>query len=94
MSNKTIEMFTIRQVLRLYATGRGTKYISQSTGVARNTVKKYLYRYVQLKVTMQQVDNMSDAQMSKAFLSKPSHPVLDKRVTDLEPLLQIGRAHV
>jgi transposase len=87
MSNKTIEMFTIRQVLRLYATGRGTKYISQSTGVARNTVKKYLHRYIQLKVTMEQVDNMSDAQMSKAFLAKQSLPVLDKRVTDLEALL-------
>ena len=83
MSNKTIEMFTIRQVLRLYATGRGTKYISQSTGVARNTVKKYLYRYVQLKVTMEQVDNMSDAQMSKAFLSKPSHPVLEELVENI-----------
>ena len=80
-------MFTIRQVLRLYATGRGTKYISQSTGVARNTVKKYLYRYVQLKITMEQVDNMSDAQMSKSFLAKQSVPILDKRAKDLEALL-------
>ena len=31
MSNKTIDMITIRQIVRLYATGRGTKYISQST---------------------------------------------------------------
>ena len=41
MSNKTIEMFTIRQILRLYASGKGTKFISKSTGIARNTVKKY-----------------------------------------------------
>jgi transposase len=87
MSNKTIEMFTIRQVLRLYATGKGTKYISQSTGVARNTVKKYLYRYVQLKITMEQLDNMSDAQMSKAFLIKKPAPVPNKRITELEALL-------
>ena len=39
MSNKTIEMFTIRQILRLNASGRVTKYFSQLTGVARNTVK-------------------------------------------------------
>ena len=70
MSNKTIEMFTIRQILRLYASGRGTKYISQSTGVARNTVKKYLHRYVQLKTTLQDLDRMSDAQLSKAFIVK------------------------
>jgi transposase len=87
MSNKTIEMFTIRQVLRLYASGRGTKYISQSTGVARNTVKKYLYRYVQLKITLEELDRMSDAQMSKAFLVKPSVAIPDKRVTDLEAML-------
>jgi transposase len=87
MSNKTIEMFTIRQVLRLYASGRGTKYISQSTGVARNTVKKYLYRYVQLKITLEELYRMSDAQMSKAFLVKQSVAIPDKRVTDLEALL-------
>ena len=87
MSNKTIEMFTIRQVLRLYASGRGTKYISQSTGVASNTVKKYLYRYVQLKITLEELDRMSDAQMSKAFLVKQSVAIPDKRVTDLEALL-------
>ena len=87
MSNKTIEMFTIRQVLRLYASGRGTKYISQSTGVARNTVKKYLYRYVQLKITLEELDRMSDAQMSKAFLVKQSVAIPDKRVTDLEAML-------
>ncbi len=87
MSNKTIEMFTIRQVLRLYATGRGTKYISQSTGVARNTVKKYLLRYVQLRVTLEQLDKMSDAQMSKAFLEKGSVTIPNKRITELEPLL-------
>jgi DNA-binding NarL/FixJ family response regulator len=40
------EMFKIRQVLRLYASGKEKKYISQSTGVARNTVKKYLLRFI------------------------------------------------
>ncbi|MEI8052339.1 MAG: IS21 family transposase [Bacteroidota bacterium] len=80
-------MFTIRQVLRLYASGKGTKYISQSTGVARNTVKKYLYRYVQSKITLEELDRMSDAQMSKAFLVKQSVAIPDKRVTDLEALL-------
>ena len=86
MSNKTIEMFTIRQILRLYASGRGTKFISQSTGIARNTVKKYLYRYVELKVTMDQLEKMSDTQMSKAFLIKPALPNPNKRLSDLNAL--------
>jgi len=68
MSNKTIEMFTIRQILRLYASGKGTKLISQSTGIARNTVKKYLYRFVLSEKTVEQIELMSDAQMSHLFL--------------------------
>ena len=60
MSNKTIEMFIIRQILRLYASGRGTKYISQSTGIARNTVKKYLYMYVLSEKTIAQIEAMTD----------------------------------
>lgn len=83
MSNKTIDMITIRQVVRLYATGRGTKYISQSTGVARNTVKKYLYRYAQLRLSMEQLDKMSDVQLSNIFLVKETIKVADKRLTDL-----------
>lgn len=87
MSNKTIEMFTIRQILRLYANGRGTKYISQSTGVARNTVKKYLHRYVQLKTTLEELDRMSDAQLSKAFIVKESKIATSKRLLALEAIL-------
>lgn len=87
MSNKTIEMIMIRQILRLYALGKGTKYISQATGVARNTVKKYLYRYVALRVTMEELDKMSDAQLSKAFLVSTTIAKPNKRLSDLEPLL-------
>ena len=87
MSNKTIEMFTIRQVLRLYASGRGAKYISKSTGVARNTVKKYLYRFVVLQKTLAQIEAMSDAQMSRLFLVKQNIETPNKRVSDLESQL-------
>ena len=92
MSNKTIEMFTIRQILRLYASGKGTKYISQSTGVARNTVKKYLYRYVLSEKTIEQIEAMSDAQMSGLFLIKGRMEVVNKRLSDLEPLLPLFAA--
>ncbi len=92
MSNKTIEMFTIRQILRLYASGKGTKYISQSTGVARNTVKKYLYRYVLSEKTIDQIEAMSDAQMSRLFLIKARIEVTNKRLSDLEPLLPLFAA--
>lgn len=89
MSNKTIEMFTIRQILRLYASGKGTKSISQSTGIARNTIKKYLYRYVLSEKTIEQFEAMSDAQMSRLFLIKEPIVVFNRRQADLEPLLPL-----
>lgn len=68
MSNKTIDMFKIRQILRLYSEGRGSKFISKTTGTARNTVKKYLLQFVELRLTIERVETMSDGQLAKAFL--------------------------
>ncbi len=86
MSNKTIDMFKIRQVLRLYSDGRGSKFISKTTGVARNTVKKYLLQFIELRITIAQVDSMSDGQLAKAFfIQKPK--TISSRVMDLEALL-------
>lgn len=86
MSNKTIDMFKIRQLLRLYAEGRGSKFISKTTGIARNTVKKYLLRYVELRFTLGQVEALSDGQLATAFLiEKPKQ--VSNRVMDLEAML-------
>jgi len=86
MSNKTIDMYKIRQLLRLYAEGRGSKFISSTTGIARNTVKKYLLQFVSLKLTMEEMEEMSDAQMARAFLiEKPK--TVDRRDEDLKLLL-------
>ena len=68
MSNKPIDMFKIRQLLRLYADGRGSKFISRATGISRNTVKKYLIQFASLELTIERVDAMSDRQMATAFL--------------------------
>ena len=86
MSNKPIEMFKIRQVLRLYADGRGSKFISNTTGVARNTIKKYLLQFVQLRLTVDRIEAMSDKQLATAFLlEKPK--IESSRTIELELLL-------
>ena len=87
MSNKTIDMMMIRQILRLYALGKGTKYISQATGVARNTVKKYLHHYIALQVPLEELDKMADAHLAKLFFVSDKKATPDKRLADLEPLL-------
>ena len=80
-------MFTIRQILRLYASGKGPKFIGKSTGIARNTVKKYMYRYVLSGKSLEQIEKMSDAEMSHLFLIKEPLRVINKRVSDLEQML-------
>jgi hypothetical protein len=52
MPNKPIDMYKIRQLIRLYADGRGSKFISSTTGIARNTVKKYLVQFVSLGLSL------------------------------------------
>ena len=86
MSNKTIDMFKIRQVLRLYADGRGSKFISKTTGIARNTIKKYLLLFVELHLTIERVEAMSDKQLAVAFLIEKAKTI-SSRVVDLEALL-------
>ena len=86
MSNKPIEMFKIRQVLRLYADGCGSKFISKTTGIARNTVKKYLLQFVELRLTVERVEAMNDKQLATVFLiEKPKKE--SSRQIDLEALL-------
>src|ERR1044071_7626894 len=86
MSNKPIDMFKIRQLLRLYADGRGSKFISKTTGISRNTVKKYLLQFAELRLTIELVEAMSDKQLATAFLIvKPK--IESSRVTDIEALL-------
>lgn len=79
-------MYKIRQLLRLYASGRGTKFISNTTGIARNTIKKYLVQFVSLRLTMSDIEAMSDALLAQSFLiEKPA--IENHRVSDLELLL-------
>jgi hypothetical protein len=52
MSNKTIDMLKIRQILWLYSEGRGSKFISKNTCTARKTVKKYLLQFVELRLPL------------------------------------------
>ena len=46
MANKAIEMIKVRQILRLYEQGHSKVQISILTGVARNTVKRYLRKFI------------------------------------------------
>ena len=42
MANNSITMNKIRQILRLHSRGVSKLKIAEQTGVARNTIKKYI----------------------------------------------------
>lgn len=88
MSNKTIDMFHIRQILRLYAQGRGSKYISTMTGVARNTVKKYLLAFARSGLTHQEAEKLNDSRLAEiVYNEKRSSLTNNERLEQLMPLL-------
>lgn len=86
MANKTILMSSIRLLLRLYAQGKGKKQISTLTGIARNTVKKYLHRFSALKLTYADIDALSDQELDQLF-TPPTPVVRDERYEHLQQLL-------
>lgn len=67
MPNNIILMSKIRQILRLYTGRKGTKYISIQTGIARNTVKKYISKFIKLKISFEEINEMDDFKLNELF---------------------------
>lgn len=87
MSNKAITMSRLRQVLRLYGQGRSKKQISIITGTSRNTVKKYLIRFIELRLTLSDIDSMDDHSLSLLFTPTEQVVLPPERYTHLQELL-------
>lgn len=88
MANKTIEMSKIRLLLRLHAQGHGKKTISAQTGIARNTIKKYLLRFISLRLTLDGVDKLNDYELEQLFADKHREKaVVTERYATLEAML-------
>ena len=88
MANNPISMSKIRHLLRLHAQGRSKLQIAAQTGVARNTLKKYLQIFEQNRLTIQAVNELSDKELEDIFIKDEVRPVSDKLKTlfDLFPL--------
>ena len=71
MANKIISMSKIRQVLRMYMQGESKLKISVRSGIARNTIKKYLNRIIHLGLTLYEVEAMSDVHLDQLFGEQP-----------------------
>lgn len=86
MANKIIHMSKIRQILRLYAEGESKRRISEISGIARNTIKKYLIQYIKGRLTIDAINSMGDHEL-ELFFGNSIEPPADKRYDQLQALL-------
>jgi transposase len=90
MANKTILMTKIRQILRSFTQGKSKVLISQQTGASRNTVKKYIRKFLSEKMTFDMLSSMSDTELEVLFGSAelidrdPRYEPLQLMLPDLE----------
>ena len=87
MSNKPISMQKVKQVVRLYGQGKGTKAIGSSLGGARNTVKKYLQIFHHSGIDYDTFFKKSDNELSNLFHISSNQTPKSSRQLDLEPML-------
>lgn len=86
MANKTILMSRIRQILRFHTQGKSKKEISKLTSSSRNTIKKYIHKFIREHLTYEQIAQMTDHQLELLFGQIEPSPK-DKRFDELQALL-------
>lgn len=67
MANRKLSMNKLRSVLRCHGSDIGAKSISNLTGVARNTVRKYLRRLVELDLDVEELLKLEDPGLNARF---------------------------
>lgn len=67
MANKIIDMRKVRKVITLYHQGKSKVFISKYLSLSRNTVKKYIALYELLNLSIEDIDQKSDAQLEALF---------------------------
>lgn len=87
MPNKQLGMEKIRQVLRCYSQGHGTKSISSMLSVSRNTVKKYLQVFQRSGLDYEQMLSLPDQELSELFHEKTKVKTESERMEELKSLL-------
>lgn len=87
MANRPLTMNKIRQILRGHSQSRGTKQLSQLTGISRNTIKAYLRRFKQTGLTFQEAEGLTDEGLSELILGPPIPKQIGERLDILKVLL-------
>lgn len=72
-------MSKIRQILRLQSQGCSKLQIAAQTGIARNTLKKYIKEFTSSGLSFEEINGLSDKELEDLFV-KPEDRPLNKRL--------------
>jgi transposase len=67
MANKLTDMSKVRKVIQMHKQGRSKLFISKYLSLSRNTVKKYIAFYQLLNLSIEDINNKSDAELEELF---------------------------
>jgi transposase len=69
MANKIIDMRKVRKVITLHHQGKSKVFISKYLSLSRNTVKKYIALYQLLNLSIEDINQKSDAELEEFFIN-------------------------
>lgn len=82
MANKPLEMKKLQLLIRLHCRGTSLKQISRQTGIARNTVRKYVFKFMESRLTLDNFKCLSDQEVYSLFqCSEFEKPTTEKLQT-------------
>jgi transposase len=79
MANNPLEMKKLQQLVSLHCRGVSRKQISRQTGIARNTVRKYVLKFMESQLTLEDFKCLEDREVYELFqYQAPSKPLTQK----------------
>lgn len=78
MANKPIDMNKLRSTIRLHTEGKSKRFIAVQLSLSRNTVVKYIERFVASNLTYEEIKAKSDAELHECFQLPPTKQYPDK----------------
>ena len=78
MANKITDMSKIRKVIKFYSNGKSKLFISSYLSLSRNTVKKYISLYEILGLSLDTINEKTDAELELLFSHNTVQPISSK----------------
>lgn len=78
MANNKLDMNKIRKVIKLHCNSKSKLFISRYLSLSRNTVKKYIYLFEVLGLSLETVNKKTDTELDELFSQGPTEVVFLK----------------